>query len=149
MHIAKIYFTTPRITVKVKVKKILIPYAVCIFWTHFLKVRNEFSRRFFQKVLPLRLVSIQERVMMVYSICMQNKLYINWKVCRLIMIWYFYKIESSQKLKVKWFNNVWINICCFVSFLPTNILNAFSPVPNFEILWMFEPDPTKIKYEIL
>ena len=42
---------------------ILYP-AVCIFSTHFLKVKNVFSGSFFQKILPLCMVGIQEQVMM-------------------------------------------------------------------------------------
>ena len=34
---------------------------VCTFFTHFLEVKNVFSRRFFQKILPLCMVSILER----------------------------------------------------------------------------------------
>ena len=42
-------------------RAIYTPRFVCIFFTYFLKIKkNAFSRRFFQKILPLFMVSVQE-----------------------------------------------------------------------------------------
>ena len=102
---------------KVKVKRIHILYAVCMFQTHFLKVGNEFSRRVFQKVLPLCLVSIQERVMMAcvqYMYAMHIIENSSLQVDHDFVLLQTSVITKKLKIKVKWLNSIWINFCCFV-----------------------------------